>query len=165
MKNLQKYAALCVMGVTLALVPSVGFAQTVDKTKVEEKKVEIKQLDDAKAVDAEMKNAKTLVLIDFTAAWCGPCQMLKPKLEQLAQEFKGKVVFTKIEQTQAAPGLIGQYGISAFPTVKVFAPGGKELSTKVGNVSINDLRTWIQGELDAFNKAQQKQAQPTPKTP
>lgn len=160
MKRLHKFAMLCAVAVGLALTPAVSSAQTLNTPKVE--KVEIKQLDDAKTVDDTLKNAKTLVLIDFTAAWCGPCQALKPKLEQLAQEFKGKVVFTKVEQT-VAPGLIGQYGVRAFPTVKIFAPGGKELSTSVGNVSLKDLRDWIQGQVDAFDKAQQ--ATPTPKTP
>ncbi|MDZ4833903.1 MAG: thioredoxin family protein [Candidatus Melainabacteria bacterium] len=161
MKSLIKFAMLFALAVGLAFIPAVSNSQTLAPQA--EKKVEVKQLDDATAVDTEMKNAKTLVLVDFTAAWCGPCQMLKPKIEALAQEFKGKVVFTKIEHT-VAPGLITQYGIRAFPTVKMFEPGGKEVSQVVGNLSLIDLRKWIQGEVDKFDAAQ-KAAQPKPQKP
>jgi thioredoxin 1 len=158
MKSLKSIATLCALAAAIALSPSVSLAQTVvqGQTQVVEK-VEIKELD-TKTFDAELKNSKLPVLVDFTAAWCGPCQMLKPKLEQLAQEFKGKVIFTKVEQTRN-PSLIGQNGVRAFPTVKMYAPGGKEMSTSVGNVSLKDLRDWIQAQVDANDKAQSAQPQ------
>ncbi len=153
---------MCVLAVGLALTPSVTFAQTI--TQPAAKKVEVKQVDDAKSFDTELKNAKTLVLVDFTASWCGPCQLLKPKIEQLAQEFKGKVLFLKVEQT-VGTGLETTYKVNAFPTVKLFEPGGKEVSTSIGNVTIDQLRKWIQGEIDNFDKTQQAQPQPAPKKP
>lgn len=162
MKSLlkNKFATLCVLALGLTLTPAVTFAQ--NPTPAVEKKVEVKQIDDAKLFDKELKDSKTLILVDFTAAWCGPCQMLKPKIEQLAQEFKGKVLFLKVEQTVPS-GLVGNYGVTSFPTVKIFEPGGKEVSQSIGNVGIDQLRKWIQSQVDNFDKAQQ--AQPTPKKP
>lgn len=156
MKSLKFVALLGALAVAFTLSPSASFA--ADPTPAVEKKVEVKELD-AKTFDAELKNAKTLVLVDFTASWCGPCQALKPKIDQLAQEFKGKVTFTKVEQTKSA-GLCRQQGVSSFPTVKIYAPGGKELSISVGNKRIEDLRDWIQAELDAYNKSLQPQQKP-----
>ncbi len=116
-----------------------------------EKRVEVKELD-AKTFDSTLKDSKTLVLVDYTATWCGPCQQLKPKVEDMAQEFKGKVLFVKVEQTNS-PGLVRSNGVRAFPTLKLYAPGGKELSTSVGNVSKAQLRAWIQSQLDEYEKS------------
>ncbi len=163
MKSKHLFYALCAITASLglyAVANNIGLTETFSSLQLLQSKVEVKQLNDDKAFDAEMNNAKTIVLVDFTATWCGPCQALKPKIEQLAQEFKGKVVFTKVENT-VAPGLCSRNNVTAFPTVKIFAPGGKELSSSVGNLPINDLRKWIQEQVDAFNK----QAQPKPQKP
>jgi thioredoxin 1 len=158
MKNLKVFATLCAMAAAIALSPAVSFAQSAPVQSVEQvDKVEIKELD-TQTFDTELQNSKLPVLVDFTAAWCGPCQQLKPKLEQLAQEFKGKVLFTKVEHTHN-PSLISKNGVRAFPTVKMYAPGGKEMSISVGNVSLNDLRKWIQEQVDANDKAQSAQPQ------
>jgi len=157
MKSLKSLAMLGALAFAFVLTPAVSFAQT---TTVKEEKVEVKELD-SNTFDAELKNAKLPVLVDFTALWCGPCQQLKPKIEQLAQEFKGKVIFTKVEQTRS-PGLCRQNGITAYPTVKIYAPGGKEMSTSIGNLSINDLRKWVQEQVDLHNKSLQPQSQPKP---
>lgn len=159
-KNL--FYALCAITISLAIyamVTNIGLTGTLTSMQVFQAKVEVKQLNDDSAFDAEMNNAKTLVLVDFTATWCGPCQALKPKIEQLAQEFRGKVVFTKVEQT-VAPGLSTRNNVTAFPTVKIFAPGGKELSSSVGNLPINDMRKWIQEQVDAFDKTRKAQTEP-----
>jgi len=158
MKSLKVLAVLCATTMVVALSPAVSTAQTVQgQVQAVEKveKVEIKELD-TNTFDTELKNSTIPVLVDFTAAWCGPCQQLKPKLEALAQEFKGKVLFTKVEHTRN-PSLVMKNGIRAFPTVKIYAPGGKEMSISVGNVSLNDLRKWIQEQVDANDKAQSAQ--------
>lgn len=158
MKNLKVFATLCAVAAAIALSPTVSFAQSAPVQQVEKvDKVEIKELD-TQTFDTELQNSKLPVLVDFTATWCGPCQQLKPKLEQLAQEFKGKVLFTKVEHTRN-PSLISKNGVRAFPTVKMYAPGGKEMSISVGNVSLNDLRKWIQEQVDANDKAQSAQPQ------
>lgn len=149
----QKITVLCTTALALVFTSSFSFADTVKKAekKVEEETVVIKELD-TKTFDKELKDSKLPVVVDFTAWWCGPCQRLKPKLDQLAQEFKGKVIFVKVEITQS-PKIASDNGVSSYPTVKLFAPGGKSLSTSVGDKRIEDLRKWLQDEVDAYNKS------------
>jgi thioredoxin 1 len=64
------------------------------------------------------------VLVDFTATWCGPCKMLAPIVEKLADEFEGKVRVGKCD-IDDAPGIAAKYGIRSVPTVMVFAKGQK----------------------------------------
>ena len=62
------------------------------------------------------------VLVDFWAAWCGPCQMLMPVLANLAEEYAGKFLLAKVN-TDVERGLAAQYGIRSLPTVKLFKDG------------------------------------------
>lgn len=62
------------------------------------------------------------VLVDFWAAWCGPCQMLMPLLARLAEEYAGKFFLAKVN-TDVEQGLAAQYGIRSLPTVKLFKDG------------------------------------------
>ncbi len=156
MKRFTNILTIAVTACAIAVLTSA--CQGGDDTKTgstssqqAEKRVEVKELD-AKTFDGTLKDAKTLVLVDYTASWCGPCQMLKPHVEDLAQEFKGKVQFVKVEQTNS-PGLVRSNGVRAFPTLKIYAPGGNPLSTSVGYVSKAELRAWIQSQLDAYEKS------------
>ncbi len=138
-----------VLGSAFGSLPSRSVSDTTSDTT---SKLVINEVDDT-SFDKELKGAKLPVVVDFTAAWCGPCQALKPKLEQLASEFKGKLIFIKVEETRS-PQLVEDQGVSAFPTVKMYAPGGKLLSQSVRNKPIDVLRNWLQSELDKYNKAQ-----------
>lgn len=62
------------------------------------------------------------VLVDFWAAWCGPCQMLMPLLARLAEEYAGKFFLAKVN-TDVEQSLAAQYGIRSLPTVKLFKDG------------------------------------------
>jgi thioredoxin 1 len=62
------------------------------------------------------------VLVDFTAAWCGPCKMLAPHLEQLAGDWKGKVKIVKLDVDEY-PEVAQQYQVMSLPTLILFVNG------------------------------------------
>ncbi len=77
--------------------------------------------------EAEVLQAQTPVLIDFHATWCGPCKLLTPIVEKLADEFEGKLKVGKVDIDQA-PKLAQKYGVTSVPTVMVFEGGEKKAS-------------------------------------
>ena len=77
--------------------------------------------------EAEVLNSDTPVLVDFHATWCGPCKVLAPIVEKLADEFDGKLKVGKVD-IDVAPKLATKYGITSVPTVLVFSGGEKKAS-------------------------------------
>jgi thioredoxin 1 len=71
---------------------------------------------------AEVLNAELPVLVDFTATWCQPCKMIAPIVEQLAQEWDGKVKVVKLDADQN-PNVMMQYGVMGIPTLMLFKGG------------------------------------------
>lgn len=65
---------------------------------------------------------RTPVLVDFWAAWCGPCQMLMPVLAKLVEEYQGQVILAKVNSDEQQ-ALAAQYAVRSLPTVKVFKEG------------------------------------------
>lgn len=72
--------------------------------------------------ESEVLKSSVPVLVDFTATWCGPCRMLAPVVEALADEFAGRVKVGKLD-IDANPMVTAKHGIRAVPTVLVFKNG------------------------------------------
>ena len=71
-----------------------------------------------------------LTMVDFWASWCGPCRMVAPTIEKLANEYEGKAIVGKVN-TDEEPALAQALGIMNIPTV-IFFKDGKEIDRKVG---------------------------------
>jgi len=87
------------------------------------------EVTDATFEEVVLKSEKP-VLVDFWAAWCGPCRMLTPIVEELSQDFKDKVVITKVD-VDANQEFAAKYGVRNIPTVLIFK-GGEVVDKQVG---------------------------------
>ena len=90
--------------------------------------------------------AKTPVLVDFWAAWCGPCRMVAPVVEELAGEYAGRVSFGKVDVDQN-PKIASQFGIMSIPTLILFKEG-KPISNIVGFRPKAELKRNLDAALD-----------------
>ena len=80
--------------------------------------------------ESEVQNSDIPVLLDFWATWCPPCKMLAPTIEEIAEEYAGKVKVGKIDVDEQ-PELAERFGISSIPTVIVIK-GGEIVGQAVG---------------------------------
>ena len=91
--------------------------------------------------EEEVLKSELPVLVDFWAVWCGPCQMLAPSIEQLADEYDGKVKVGKLNIDEEMD-IARQFHVSCIPTVILFKDG-KAADKVVGAVPIEALRELI----------------------
>ena len=92
----------------------------------------------------EFLNEKVAVL-DFWASWCGPCRMMSPIVETLAEKYQGKIAFGAVNVDEEE-GLAISYGISAIPTL-LFFKGGKQVNKTMGLRPQSELEGILEGLL------------------
>ena len=85
------------------------------------------------------------VLVDFWAEWCGPCKMIAPVIEELANDYEGKAVVGKVD-VDSNPEVAGKYGIRSIPTLLVFRDG-EIVDKQVGAVNKSVLSQKLDAQL------------------
>jgi len=82
------------------------------------------------------------VVVDFWASWCGPCQMMAPIFNKVANEMKGKAVFLKVN-TETEQALAAQFNIRSIPALKIFR-NGKVVDEMAGALPEMQMKSWVE---------------------
>ncbi|OCG34521.1 thioredoxin TrxA [Gilliamella sp. Gris1-4] len=104
----------------------------------------IVQLSEA-TFDKVVNESSKPVLVDFWASWCGPCKMVAPILEEIAQEYSDKIVIAKLN-IEENPNIAPKFGIRGIPTLLIFK-NGQVAATQVGALSKAQLKNFIDPQL------------------
>lgn len=93
----------------------------------------------------EVLDSEVPVLVDFWAPWCGPCRMVAPVVEEIAQQYDGQIKVVKLN-TDENPNVASQYGIRSIPTLMIFK-GGQRVDMVVGAVPKTTLSNTLEKYL------------------
>ncbi len=95
----------------------------------------------------EVMNSNIPVMVDFYADWCGPCQMMMPIVEEMAEKYDGKVKVGKVN-TDEQPELAGKFGVMSIPSF-FFIKNGKVISSAIGGMDRENLSAKLDSLLSA----------------
>lgn len=106
-------------------------------------------LNDRARFDKHFQHSDIPLLVDFWAAWCGPCKVMAPHFEQTATQLEPEVRLVKVD-SDAAPQLSSRFGISGIPTL-LLIHRGREIARKTGLVTAPDLVAWTRQHLESVH--------------
>ncbi len=95
--------------------------------------------------DSEVLSSETPVLVDFWAPWCGPCRMIAPVVESLAQEYQGRLTVAKLNVDEN-PATAQKYQVMGIPTLILFK-GGEPVERIVGYMPKEDLQRRVEAAI------------------
>ena len=105
----------------------------------------VTKVSDTKTWEIDVMNSKVPVFVDFWAEWCGPCRMVSPVVEELSNDYDGKVKFVKVNVDEANE-LASKYNIFSIPTLAIFK-NGKLVNQQVGAASKDSYKNMIEKTL------------------
>lgn len=93
------------------------------------------------AFDRHINRSDIPLVVDFWAAWCGPCKMMAPQFEQAAKQLEPNVRLGKVN-TETEQELAARFSIRSIPTLKIFHHG-KEIASQAGAMDANNIVRWV----------------------
>jgi len=105
----------------------------------------VTKVSDTKAWEIDVMNSEVPVFVDFWAEWCGPCRMVSPVVEELSNDYDGKIKFVKVNVDEANE-LASKYNVFSIPTLAIFNKG-QLVTQQVGAASKESYKNMIEKAL------------------